>query len=320
MAEDRRSPAYIEGTGEGGILQQLQALRQEEGITFFSPEYSREKYIDVEDGRIRIFHHTPPRPLSLRPLVFLPGWGTTPEGFADFFNIVDGRIECYYVETREKNSSVLSKSEARCDMEQKARDVREVLRKTGLLGSEDYILMGTSWGASVIAYGLAREIFQAPTVVLYDPMYRLWFPQWILRYLVPLTPDWMWSLVKPLAKRIALRGMREKRQRERAEAFIDGATVWKWRRCAYQVRGFELYDMAPDIQDEVYIVSGGEDKIHDQSHYPRLAARMPAGRFFQLPVHESQREYLLGYTALEFSKVRESQSPPGLFKEYEKKV
>ena len=34
--------------------------------------------------------------------------------------------------------------------------------------------------------------------------------------------------------------MKEQSQRYRAELFIDGAEIWKWKRCAEEVREFEL--------------------------------------------------------------------------------
>jgi hypothetical protein len=162
--------------------------------------------------------------------------------------------------------------------------------------------MATCWGSTILTHGLAEGLLSAPTVVLFDPMYRLWFPAWMLKWVVPNTPLWLWALLRPLGKRIALWGMKEETQRRRAELFVDRATLWKWRRAGTQVRDAYLYDSMPKIRREIFVMNGVRDKIHDQMHYPRLAALAPRGRFFHLPVHEGQREQLLGLAAVLFAR------------------
>jgi len=297
----------------------LGGIKQDPGIISFSSEETSEIYIPVKDGEIRCLHHKPAQPAGVRPVLFIPGWGTNPEGFHDFFNAVNGRIECFYLETREKNSSRLNKSRARLDMDQQARDIQNALQHLGLAGT-DFALIGTCWGSTMIAYGLARQIIEAPTVVLFDPMHTLWFPKWILKYIAPFTPDWFWNLIKPAARQIAIAGMKEVTQLARTKLFIDNATIWKWRRSALQCRDLELYDEAADIRQEVSIFNGVLDHVHDNSHYPRLAALIPKGRLFYLQVDESQREYLMGLAAVEFAKTPAEKCPPAVFQEFEKKI
>lgn len=291
-----------------------------------------EKYIAVEDGTIRVLHYVPGgaagngtrrskerpdepsvggperRRQGRRPIVFLPGWGTIPEGFTEFLNVVNGQAECYYMETREKNSSRLDRNRARMDMDQLAADVQAVLDSAG----PDSVLMGTCWGATIIAHGLARGILAAETVVLFDPMHALWFPTWLLRWVVPVVPLWLWKILKPIGKRIALWGMQEPVQRARAELFIDNADLWKWKHTALQVRDVNLYEEMPKIRQEVLVMNGVKDKIHDRSHYPQLAARAPGGRFFYLPVDEAFREMLLGLVAVLFAREQVGHHSAGL--------
>ena len=275
------------------------ALSAEEFIT---SETTKVVYVPVKDGEIRVLHHLPPNAARLRdarvpqgrPIVFLPGWGTIPEGFKEFLEVVYGQSECYYLETREKNSSRLDRRRARMDMDQLAEDVQQVMEVAG----PESVLMGTCWGSTIIAHGLARGIITAKTVVLFDPMYELWFPKWLLNWVVPVVPLWLWGLLKPIGKRIALWGMKEPVQRARAELFIDSADLWKWKHTALQARDVNLYESMGKIRQEVLVMNGVKDKIHDRRHYPELAALAPKGRFFYLPVDESLRERLLGIVAV----------------------
>jgi len=291
---------------------------------FFHPDYTREYYLPVEDGEIRVFHHLPKNPIGRRPVVFVSGWGTIPEGFKDFFDVVNGRIECYYIETREKNSSRLDHRRAQLGMDQLARDVQRVLQSelqspdTGEL--RDFVLIGTCWGSTILAHGLARQILSAPTAVLFDPMHRLWFPKWLLKWVVPLIPLWLWNLIRPIGKRIALSGMNEPTQRRRAEMFVDNATLWKWKRSGIQVQNANLYHSMPQIQQEVLVMNGVQDKIHEQEHYPKLAALIPKGRFFHIPVDESQREQLLGLASVLFSQVTKNEGLPEELRGFERTI
>ncbi len=281
---------------------------------------TRPIYVPVEDGAIRIFHHIPRKKTVQRPIVLVPGWGAIPSGFQNFFNVVHNRAEVILIETREKRSSRLQRSTARLDMSQKARDVQAVLNYCGLTANKDFLLMGTCWGAAVILQGLIDQVTKAPTIVLLDPMHTLWFPKWIIRYIGPLTPTWFWAMIKPLAKKIALWGMEAETQRQRAEAFIDNATIWKWKRAAQQVVDFELLGQVGNIQQEVFVFNGTGDKIHDQRNYPQLAQEMPRGRFIYMQTDESRRETLVGLIALEFAKVDRQAGLPTALKPFEKRL
>lgn len=301
------------------VRELIREIRRASHADFFDRELTGELFIPVDGGEIRCFHHAPANPEGARPVVFISGWGTIPEGFSDFFAAVAGRIECFYLETREKNSSHIQRSGADFSMDQQARDIQKAVQHLGL-ADKDFVMIGTCWGSTMIAHGLARGIIDAPTLVLFDPMYALWFPKWILNIIAPVTPIWFWHMVRPIGKRIATFGMNEKTQRGRLESFIDSATIWKWKRTALQARDEDLYALVGAIGREVFVINGVQDRVHDNSHYPRLAALMPRGRFFYMKVDESQRELLLGTAAVAFAGIRAEDGPPAAFREFEKKI
>ena len=307
----------VEHSLRDSLQEKLAGLRQDRSVRRFSPETTRELYIDVDDGQIRVLHHRPDSPLSTRPIVFIPGWGTVLEGFSGFFNLINGRAECYYLETREKNSSRLDRTSARLDMDQKAKDIARALKILGL-NTRDFLLVSTCWGSAVVAHGLIEGLLKPPTVLLFDPMHTLWFPRWILRHISPVTPVLFWRMVRPLARMIALSGMKEESQRARVRLFINSADIWKWKKCADAVREFELYGRLQAIGQEVLVFNGVRDKIHDQAHYPLIAAEIPKGRFFHMPVDESEREELIALAALEFAAVTRRDPVPPPVAVYEK--
>ena len=306
-AENDKIAAYLESckTGSDGKI--------------LNSAYTRVMYTAGTNGALRVLHHEPETGESLRPVVFLPGWGTMPEGFTDFFSMLMNRTELYYIETREKNSSRLP-VDAVMDMDRTALDLKEALHELGFNDSSDFLLMGTCWGSTVISHALARGFVSAPTVVVFDPMPRLWFPQWLLKSVMPFIPVTVLNLLRPLGRNIALAGMKEETQRKRAEVFINGADLKKWKRAALSILDFDLRDRASAIPGELLVFTGVSDKIHDQSVYPSFAGMVPGGRFFNLPVSESNREFLLGVIAREFSLVGKEQGVPSKFQEFELRV
>ncbi len=276
-------------------------------------------YAPVDDGEIRIYHFKPDNPISKRPLVFIPGWGGTEMGYVDFYEVIHDRVECYYIETREKRSSKLDRKKAKMDMNQKAKDIQTTINHLEL-NKRDFVLFGTCWGGAILLQGLIEGIIDAPTIITHDPMHTLWFPKWFLKYVTPILPVFVIRMMKPILRRIQMRGMNEEVQRKRAENFIDNAEPWKWKRAAESVRDFELFGTMSEITKEVFIINGTQDKIHEQSSYLKMAIEMPLSRFIFMKTDESRRERLMGLVTLEFSKVTRADGIPTSLRDFEKEI
>lgn len=282
-------------------------------------EVSEQIMLSVEGGSIRILH-TPPggaAPDSAsRPILFVPGWGAVPEEFREYYELLHGEVELYYLETREKPSSILSRKGPEMTVSRSARDIGAAIRELKLENRE-FVLMGSCWGASIILQGLHDGILEAPTVLAVDPMQRLWFPRWLLRFVFRWTPDFVVTFLKPIIVRLKLLGMNEPRQRERAEQFIRAADVGKWRAGAVAARNFQLAGKLESIAEEVFVLNCSDDAIHDQRFYPVLTDRLPRGRFLSLQVDESHRERMMGLAAREFARTPSEEGVPESLREYE---
>jgi pimeloyl-ACP methyl ester carboxylesterase len=287
---------------------------------FGAPGTAEELRVPVDGGQIRVLHVACHDPAARRPVVMVPGFGATSEGFQDFYAAVRDRAELYYVETREKSSSRLSGGRADMSVSRSARDVQKALDQLGLSRSGDFLLMAPCWGAAIALNGLLEGTLDAPTVVVADPMHALWFPRPLLRYAAPMVPAPLLRLLRPLIARSMLGDMKEPTQKERAYAFVYGADVWKWKTAAHAAWNFELIGRLGSIRREVFVLNGTGDKIHDPVFYPRMAAEMPQGRFLYMPTDESNRERLFGAAAIEFARVSAADGLPRLLARFEKKI
>jgi hypothetical protein len=287
---------------------------------FWEPEEGVEMRVPVEGADIRVFACRPRAPVETRPVVLVPGWGVTPEGFQAFYQSVRGKAEFYYIETREKASSRVSGSAPDMSPAQSARDIAAALESIGLPGKRDFVLAGVCWGSTLILQGLLDGVIDAPTILVGDPMHRLWVPRWVLRSLVPLAPAFLLGAARWLIALALIGDMKEKTQKARDYAFVRAADPLKWKRSASAARDLELLGVLGKLAREVFVVNATTDKVHDQVHYPRIAAEMPRGRFLYLPTDESNRERCMGAAALEFARVSAADGLPPSLDGFERRV
>lgn len=310
---------------DGTVLPLTQSLKQIEQDTteilntsiqndvpnFWEMEDAEHIYIPVDGGEIRAIHIKPENPISKRPLLFLPGWAVPPIAFQDFYAIAHKKYDFYYLETREKTSSRISRL-GNFKMSQKAKDIGIAIKYLGL-DKRDFVLSGACWGAAMIIQGLIDKTVNAPTIVLQDPMHYFAFSR-VITFLAPIIPTLLLKLLKPVLRKQRVGEMKEKRQLERVDAVIDDITYWKWKRAAHQCRNFEMYGNLHKINQEVLIVNATEDYIHQVIDYPNIAHQIPKGRFFQLQTHEKNREFVFGTVIGEFTKVTKEWIPESMKK------
>jgi hypothetical protein len=287
---------------------------------FWEPGEGEEIWIPVDGAEIRVLHCAPSHPIATRPIVLVPGWGVIPAGFQDFYQSVRGKAELFYIETREKGSSRLHGRKPDMSPDRSVRDIRAALEALGLCGARDFVLTGVCWGSTLILHGLREGVLDAPTILVADPMHTLWFPKWLLRYVAPLAPSFLLGALRWLIVGALIGDMQEQTQKGRDYAFARAADPWKWKRSAQAAKDLELFGALGGVRQEVFVLNGTNDKVHDQTHHPRIANEIPRGRFLYLPTDESNRERSIGAAALELAKVSAADGIPRALVEFEKRI
>ncbi|NHJ03613.1 MAG: alpha/beta hydrolase [Candidatus Heimdallarchaeota archaeon] len=288
-------------------------------LDFWKEPIGKEFFIPVNNGEIRVFHIKPKNTINKRPVIFISGWGTLPSLFKEMYEILHERVEFYYVETREKRSSHLNKKNASLSLSQKALDIQAVIDYFSLT-NRDFVLVGTCWGSAIILQGLLDQTLKAPSIVTFAPMHKLWFNKFLLRNVLSFLPIFILKILFKIIPTFLFLGMKEKTQKRRNFELIKEAEVWKWKRAAIAAADFELYGKLSKIQDEVFVISGTNDRVHDENCYPRIADELPNGRFFYFGINENEREHLLGLVLHDFSEISSNQKIPDFFVEYEKNI
>ena len=285
---------------------------------YWSKDITEEIYVPIDIGEITVLHVKPKKPKNKRLLIFVPGWGVTNDEFNDLYEALHDEIEFYYIETREKSTSRIKRRKTKLTVSEKAKDIQKVLDYLKITGKE-FIISGPCWGATVILMGLYEKTLKVHNCLVFDPAYELTFPKFLIKMSI-LIPAFVISFFKSIAKFFVLLGMKEKRQRERTTSFIDRATIWKWKRSAFQNRNINLFNILPKIEEEIPVFNGSIDKFHPQIAYPMEAKAMPKGRFFFLEVNEDKRERILSSVLKEFALVDNNTKYPKRILEFEKKL
>jgi hypothetical protein len=295
--------------GSRDAVQALLSTADESAPRFW--ETGEEIWVRTGGAELRVIHcpragtGTGPQP---RPIVLVPGFGVIPEGFQEFYRAVHGKAEFFYIETREKGSARLLPG-ADMSMGRMAKDLAELLAAVGLGPGTDYVMAATCWGATIALEGLLAGTLRLPTLLACDPMHALYFPRWVLRWVSPVLPVGVVKALRPAIYSAMLGDMKEPVQKQRTRDFVYGADVGKWKRAAEAARDVELVGRMGGVSQEVLVLNGTADKVHDPALYPLLAAELPRGRFLFMPADESARERLFGTAAVELSTVS---SPEGL--------
>jgi pimeloyl-ACP methyl ester carboxylesterase len=316
---DLLAEALTARPGDKEAVESLLAAADPTAPPLAAPGAAEILWIPVEGAELRVLHVLPPGPPGCRPIVLVPGWGGIPEAWHDFMKAVHERAELYYIETREKPSSRIVDRRTDMSVVQSARDLARVLESLGLAG-RDYVLVAASWGSTTVLSGMVEDTLHPPTVLLADPMHALWFPKWVLRYVSPLLPAGVLRLLRPLLANAILGDMQEPTQRARVYSFVYEADVWKWKKSAEAARDVELYGTLTGVRDEVFVLNGTADKVHDPVDYPRMCSELPRGRFLFMPTDESRRELLFGAAALELARVTRADGLPPSLARFERRV
>jgi len=285
-------------------------------VAYWDPSITKELYVPVEGGEIRVIHVKPKKPLNKRAIVFVPGWGGLQEGLNILFEVLHDEIEFYYIETREKKTSRIKRRKADMSIQRKAIDIMQVIDYLKI-DKDNYTIIGPCWASTIYLQGILDNNFEAKSILAFDPMHKLWFNKFLLN-LEPVIPAFVVVIFKPILMFFAFLGMKEKAQKERNQSFVRSSVMWKWKKAAYKVKDLELFGTLSSITQEILVFNATKDKVHNQEDYPKLAKEMPKGRFFFLNTIEVNRERIMCVIIKEFAKTDMKTNIPPILREFEK--
>jgi len=260
-------------------------------LSLGDPAGAEVSFAEVQGGRVRILRRRGPG----RPVVLLPGFGAPILPWDDCHRRVMDHADYILVETLEKSSGPLTDRDA-VDLSVGGL-ARQVAAALAHLKLEHAAILGSCHGGSVLLEGLKLGVLRPELAVAFDPMERLYVPSWLTEWVGPALPSSLLGALRAPVGALMLRRMQEPHQKARVKAFIDSADPWRWQRAARQTAPFRLLGNLSSIAQEVLVFAGSTDDIHQPDVARSIAAELPQGRFFHVPVDETRREALVAALA-----------------------
>jgi len=274
-------------------------------------------YVPVEDGEIRVFHHKPEKTKTKRPILFIPGFATTPWTWRKFHKPHHGFAEYFHLETREKASSTIRKHrKADFSINKTAQDIGVAIKHLGL-DKRDYVLVGSSYCGGAIIAGLIKQYFNPPTTVVLDPVCIWTYEKFWINWVLPIMPPFAIGAFRFVFAKIIMARMKNESQKERNMDFVRGAVPFKWRKACLNNRKLNLVPDLPKIENEVFIFHGPKDKYHTRMTFYDYAKLIPNGRFFYMNTAEEDRELLTGIIGTAFAEITKEEVLPTVLAQFE---
>jgi len=234
------------------------------------------EYIDInENVSLRLITFSPAKPSKKPPIVFVPGWVSQISGWLQVLLEMTREYTVYYIETREKISSVVN-GDVNYDIKEMGKDVIKVLEQINLIDKK-YYLLGSSLGGTIIL-DLWRFLEKKPlSLILVGPNAEFRVPiTW--HYLVTMFYPPLYSLLKPSVKWY-LRTFRmnienDLAQYEKYSEALDSADPWKLKKALLSVEKYKVWDLLADINSPTLIFSASKDKLHEPENLQQIANTM----------------------------------------------
>ncbi len=234
------------------------------------------EFIDVsENVSLRLITFSPAKPSNKPPIVFVPGWVSQISGWLQVLLEMTREYTVYYIETREKISSIVD-GDADYTIEEMGKDVIKVLEQIQLV-DEKYYLFGSSLGGTIIL-DLWRFLKTKPlSLILVGPNAEFRVPKF-WHYIVTAFYPSLYNALKPAIKWY-LRTFRmniesDVAQYEKYSEALDSADPWKLKKALLSVEKYKVWDLLKDINTPTLIYTASKDKLHEPENLSRMAKTM----------------------------------------------
>jgi pimeloyl-ACP methyl ester carboxylesterase len=248
----------------------------------------RERFVEVDRGvELRVLCWSPESPARRPPLVFVPGWVSVVEGWADLLCGVVGEREVRYIETREKGSARIARRALTPDDFSIERMAADLVAATAALDVVDdrTTIMASSLGATAVLEAAKDGGVPAARAFLIGPSASFRFPAWGHPFLYFPAPAY-WGLkyiVLWYLRTFRVDVEREPEQMQRYERTVRAAHAQRIKLSSRSVRGYSVWPRLRRVGLPVAVAYARSDSLHDESEIERLVQVLPQGRAVLCP-------------------------------------
>ncbi len=242
-----------------------------EGATF------QDRMVEITEGvNLRVVTFLPPVDVGNPSVLFIPGWITQMTAWQAVLNDISKDHIVFYVETREKISSLM-KSDANYSVSAIADDIVKLVDKLHLRENR-YVMFGSSLGATVIIESYRFLVKKPCALILIGPNAVFRVPL-IWKIIVTLFYPPLYSLIKPTVKwylkNFRLDVKSDQAQYEKYCSALDAADPWKLKKAVLAVAKYKIWDRLKFIDCPVLLVDASKDKLHEPENLRKISSLLP---------------------------------------------
>ncbi len=247
----------------------------------------KEYLLTVSDGvSLKVIDFTPHNVSPENPVIlFVAGWISLLSGWKDVLKVLLAQYRILYLESREKQSSTVPDvKKASFSMQRLVLDLDEIVDQV-IVPSGDFILAGSSLGATAILEYCSLDKRKALSAVLIGPNTEFRFPK-ILVFIVTIVHPSLYFFIKPLIKwyirNFRLNKKNSREQIEKYENTLDCADPYKLKANALALKNYKLSDRVDQIKIPCLILGATTDTLHDTGHIKNLVNKIPAAQYVEM--------------------------------------
>jgi pimeloyl-ACP methyl ester carboxylesterase len=224
---------------------------------------------------LKVTTFTPSKKSDFPPVILVPGLFSVMENFLHMMPALTRDFAVYFVETREKKSSICRK-DSDFSIPAMAMDLSQVIRQLQL-DKQKYILMGYSLGATIALESLYLQLRKPELTVLVGPSITLDFPAWsrvLAKFAAPI-----FALVKPVVKayirHFRVNKKEDPEMHEIQARALDGADPYKVCATIPAIHAFSVRDRLEAIYSPVLVIGASKDTFHSHDDALILSGAIP---------------------------------------------
>jgi hypothetical protein len=260
---------------------------QESKLPGFDFCESYERMIAVDDHvMLKVFAFIPASVHNV-PFVIVTGLATMIDSFLVIIGELAKTHPVYYIETRDKTSSVMHKEKdfsigaMGCDI--------SILVEMLQLKEKNYFFIGYSLGSSVIAEAY-RHLNEKPRGIIFmEPMAEFNYPRWGL-FLIRHMGVSMYAVLKKIAKWYMVTFVINKKEDRQMMVIsfnsLDHADPVKLTGTILSVAGYTIWNRLPHIECPSLIVGTTKDGLHQDEHLKKMLGLLVDASYVDLETNE----------------------------------
>tara|TARA_Y100000994_G_scaffold226713_1_gene209808 strand:- start:83 stop:934 length:852 start_codon:yes stop_codon:yes gene_type:complete len=245
-------------------------------------------YIEVSSCvQLLKIHFTPKKITNYPPVIFIPGWGSFIQGWKTVLREMSKDFEIYYLETREKGSSI-HKKEQEITIENIGDDIA---RATALINLKDdcFIALGSSMGATAILDAIAGEKLSPSLAVLIGPNIEFNIPRFLI-IILSIIPIQFYKVIRPFAKWYMKRKYidmgSDSKQYHKYSYVLDNIHFGRTRRSALSFKKYSFKDKIEKIRKRILVFSGKKDILHNYKQTLDMVKRIENATLVNLETND----------------------------------